>query len=125
MCSKLNEGQQYLFNFIMKYANEIWLAEKNDKSHTESYNKFLSGGTGVKKNVLVNFVTEYLQRNLRCPGQTLSKPSVLVIVWTGKAATGLIVQHCILHLFYLWKLENCIGLQETKRWSTLFNEKKI
>lgn len=36
MCSKLNEGQQYLFNFIMKYANEIWLAEKNDKSHTES-----------------------------------------------------------------------------------------
>ena len=55
MCSKLNEGQQYLFNFIMKYANEIWLAEKNDKSHTESYNEFLSGGTGVKKKCFSQF----------------------------------------------------------------------
>lgn len=56
------------------------VGRKEWQSHTESYNEFLSGGTGVKKNVLVNFVTEFLKRNLRYPGQTLRKPSVLVIV---------------------------------------------
>ena len=32
MCSQLNEGQQLLFNFIMKYAQQLQLNERNDIS---------------------------------------------------------------------------------------------
>ena len=68
ICSKLNIGQLYIFNFIIKHANEIRLAEKNDKLPPQSFYIFLSAGAGVGKSFLVNVITEYLKRSLRYPG---------------------------------------------------------
>ena len=89
MCSQLNEGQQVLFNYIMKYATECRFAENNNKLPQEPFYIFLSGGAGVGKSFLVNVITEYLKRVLRYPSQTPNEePSVLVTASTGKAATG-------------------------------------
>ena len=89
MCSQLNEGQQHLFNFIMKYAIKCRFAEKNNELPPEIFYIFLSGGAGVGKSFLVNAITEYLKRILRYPNQTLDEPSVLVTASTGKAATNI------------------------------------
>ena len=89
MCSQLNEGQQHLFNFIMKYAIKCRFAEKNNEPPPEPFYIFLSGGAGVGKSFLVNVITEYLKRILRYPNQSLDEPSVLVTASTGKAATNI------------------------------------
>ena len=64
------------------------MTEKNDKPPPESFYIFLSGSAGVGKSLLVNVVTEYLNITLRYPDQTLSEPSVLTTLSTGKADTG-------------------------------------
>ena len=88
LCSQLNEGQQHIFNFIMKYAMECHLAENNNKPLPEPFYIFLSGSAGVGKSFLVNVITEYLKRVLRYPDQAIDdQPSVLVTASTGKAAT--------------------------------------
>ena len=87
-CSQLNEGQLTLFNFIMKYAIQCILGERNNAPQPEPFHIFLSGGAGVGKSFLVHVVTEYLKRVLRYPNQNLDQPSVLVTASTGKAATG-------------------------------------
>ena len=88
-CSQLNEGQQSLFNFIMKYAVKCRFAERNNELPPDPFYIFLSGGAGVGKSFLVNVITEYLKRILRYPNQSLDEPSVLVTASTGKAATNI------------------------------------
>ena len=46
MCLQLNEDQQHLFNFIMKYAIKCRFAE-NNKLPPETLYIFLSGISGV------------------------------------------------------------------------------
>ena len=89
ICSQLNEGQQHLFNYIMKYSVESRFAEINNTDLPEPFYIFLSDGAGVGKSFLVNVITEYLKRILRYPKQTLDQPSVVVTASTGKAATGI------------------------------------
>ena len=89
VCSQLNEGQQHLFSFIMKYAIQCKLSERNNEPQPDPFHIFLSGGAGVGKSFLVHVITEYLKRVLRYPNQNLDEPSVLVTASTGKAATGI------------------------------------
>ena len=100
MCSQLNEGQQHLFNYIMKYSVESRFAEINNTDLPEPFYIFLSGGAGVGKSFLVNVITEYTKRILKYPKQTLDQPSVVVTASTGKAATGIngITLHSAFHL---------------------------
>ena len=67
ICSKLSEGQQHLFNFIMQYALHCKLAEKNSKLPPKLFHIFLSGGGGVGKSFLIKAITEYLKQVLRYP----------------------------------------------------------
>ena len=88
-CSQLNEGQQHLFNFIMKYAQQLMLNSKNDLPYPDPFNIFLTGGAGVGKSFLVNCITEYMKKTLKFPGQNYSEePSIAVTASTGKAATN-------------------------------------
>ena len=52
ICSKLNEGEQYL-NFIMEYALHCKLAEKNNELPLKPFQIFLRGGAGIRKSFLV------------------------------------------------------------------------
>ena len=90
MCSQLNQRQQHLFNFIMKYATKCRLSEKNDQPMPQPFHIFLSGGAGVGKPFLVNLITEYLKNVLKYPEQMFDEqPSVAVTASTGKAATNI------------------------------------
>ena len=90
MCSQLNEGQQNMFNFIMKYAVKCMLNECNDLVMPDPFNIFLSGGAGVGKRFLANLITEYLKKSLKYAGQNCDDhPSVVVTASTGKAATNI------------------------------------
>ena len=59
ICSKLNEVQQYLFNFIMQYTLHHKLAEKNNELPSKPFQMFLSGCGGVAKSFLMRTITEY------------------------------------------------------------------
>ena len=69
MCSQLNEGQQDLFRFIMKWATEYMLNRDNDDIEPDPFHAFLSGGAGVGKSFLVKVIIEYLRKVLVFPGQ--------------------------------------------------------
>ena len=58
MCSRLNEGQQDLFNYIMKWAMRYQLNKENDEIEPDPFQIFLSGGAGVGKTYLVNVIIE-------------------------------------------------------------------
>ena len=47
MCSQLNDGQEQLFDFMMKHAQEMQLNKRNDLTDPEPFYIFLSGGAGV------------------------------------------------------------------------------
>ena len=49
ICTQLNKGHQYLFNFIMQYALHCKLAEKNNELPPEPVQTFLSGGASTGK----------------------------------------------------------------------------
>ena len=89
MCSQLNEGQQNLFNFIMKYAIKCMSNEHNDLDMPDPFDIFLSGGAGVGKSVLANLITEYLKETLKYAGQNCNDHSSVVTTPTGKAATNI------------------------------------
>ena len=109
LCSQLNEGQQHLFNFIMKHAVYCELAEKNIELEAKTFQIFLSGGAGVGKSFLVTTITEYLIRILRYPSWNLDNPSVLVTASTGKAATNVsgITLHSVFNLSVKSGLKSC------------------
>ena len=43
ICSQLTERQQHLFNFMMKYAQQLQLNERNDLPDPDPFYIFLSG----------------------------------------------------------------------------------
>ena len=105
ICSRLNEGQQHLFNFIMQYALHCKLSEKNDELSPKPFQIFLSRGSDFGKSFLIKAITEYLKRVLRSriqpdPNQNLDQPSVVVTASTGKATTDIngITLHSAFHL---------------------------
>ena len=49
MCSNLNEGQLEIFNYVMRYAVEYMLNERNNKPLPDPIYIFLSGAGGVGK----------------------------------------------------------------------------
>ena len=90
MCSKLNESQLELFNFISKHTVERKLDTKNGIEKPNQFRIFLSGGAGVGKSFLVKVITEQLKRILKEPRQNYDEePPVLVTASTGKAATNI------------------------------------
>ena len=100
MCSQLNSGQQYLFNYIMKFSQELILNSRNDVPDPEPFYLLLTGGAGVGKSFLVKCLVEYLKKTLKYRGQNFSKqPSVAVTASTGKAATN--VDGSTLHSAFL------------------------
>ena len=62
MGSQLNEGQQNLFNFIMKYAIKCTLNERNDLDMPDPLDIFLSAGAGIRKSFLANLIAECLKK---------------------------------------------------------------
>ena len=89
MCSQLNTGQQYLFNYVLKYTQELMLNKRNDLPDPEPFYLFLTGGAGVGKSFLAKCLIEYLKKTLKYCGQNFSQqPSVAVTASTGKAATN-------------------------------------
>ena len=90
MCSQLNEAQQHLFNFMMKYAQQLQLNGRNDLPDPDPFYIFLSGGAGVGKSFLTKVITEYFKRTWKTPGQNMDEhPSVVVTASTGKAAVNI------------------------------------
>ena len=90
MCSQLNEGQQDLFNYIMKWGTQYMLNKDNDEIEPDPFHIFLSGGAGVGKSFLVNVIIEYLNKTLMFPGQNSDEhPSIAVTASTGKAACNI------------------------------------
>ena len=53
MCSKLNEAQLELFNFISKHAYQCQLADKNDLPKPDPFYIFLSGGARCRKKLFI------------------------------------------------------------------------
>ena len=90
MCSQLNEGQQDLFSYIMKWATQYMLNKDNDEIEPDPFHIFLSGGAGVGKSFLVNVIIEYLKKTLMFPGQNSDEhPSIAITASTGKAACNI------------------------------------
>ena len=97
--SQLNEGQLFLFNFIMQYALHCKLAEKNELP-PKPFQIFLNVGADLRKNFLIKSITEYLKRVLLYPNQNHDQPSVLVTASIRKIATYIngITLHSVFHL---------------------------
>ena len=90
MCSELNGEQQQLFDFMMKYAQQLQLNERNDLPDPEPFNIFLSGGAGVGKTYLTVLIREYFKKTWKVPGQNMDEhPAVVVTASTGKAAVNI------------------------------------
>ena len=96
MCLQLNEGQQNLFNFIMKYTIKCILSERNELDMSDPFNIYLSGRAGVGKSFFVNLITEYLKKTLKYAGRNCNDhQSVVITAFSGKAATN--INGTILH----------------------------
>ena len=88
LCSQLNEGQQHLFNFIMKHPQQLMVNERNNLSNPEPFCIFLTGGAGVLS-LLVKCLTACMKKNLKFHKQNFSEESSLAVTaFTGKAATN-------------------------------------
>lgn len=57
-------------------------AEDNNMEPIEPDHIFLSGGAAVGKSFLSKVIIEYLKRVMKCHGQNLDQPAVLVIAST-------------------------------------------
>ena len=87
MCSRLNDEQLDVFNYVMRYAIEVMFNERNDKDLPEPIYVFLSGGGGVGKSYVSKAMIENLKNVLKFHPQNFdTQPSVSVTASTGKAA---------------------------------------
>ena len=66
MCSLLNEEQQKLFIFTMRYSWELQLNKRSNLEPNPFY-PFLSGGVGDEDSFLTKLITEYSQTCIRRP----------------------------------------------------------
>ena len=90
MCSNLNEGQLEIFNYVMRYAVEYMLNERNNLPLPEPIYVFLSGAGGVGKSYATKAMIENTKNVLKFHLQDFNnQPSVAVTASTGKAACDL------------------------------------
>ena len=90
ICSKLNEGQLEIFNYVMRYAVEYMLNERNNKPLPDPIYVFLSGAGGVGKSYVTKAMIENTRNVLKFHLQDFdNQPSVAVTASTGKAACDL------------------------------------
>ena len=90
MCSNLNEGQLEIFNYVMRYAVEYMLNERNNKPLPDPIYVFLSGAGGVGKSYVTKAMIENTKNVLKFHLQDFdNQPSVAVTASTGKAACDL------------------------------------
>ena len=90
MCSNLNEGQLEIFNYVMRYAVEYMLNERNNKPLPDPIYVFLSGAGGVGKSYVTKAMIENSKNILKFHLQDFdNQPSVAVTASTGKAACDL------------------------------------
>ena len=90
ICSHLNEGQLEIFNYVMRYAVEYMLNERNDKPLPDPIYVFLSGAGGVGKSYVTKAMIENTKNVLKFHLQDFdNQPSVAVTASTGKAACDL------------------------------------
>ena len=87
MYSLLNEEQQKLFNFIIRYSQELKLNKGNYLPESNPFHIFLSGAAGVGKSFLTKLIAEYMKKLLKTAGQNMDEhPAVVVTTSKGKAA---------------------------------------
>ena len=90
MCSQLNDEQQLLFGFMMKYAQQLQLKKRNDLPDPEPFNIFLSGGAGVGKTYITAVIKDFFKKTWKTPGQNMDEhPAVVATASTGKAAVNI------------------------------------
>ena len=90
MCSNLNEGQLEIFNYVMRYAVEYMLNERNNLPLPEPIYVFLSGAGGVGKSYVTKAMIENTKNVLKFHLQDFhNQHSVAVTASTGKAACDL------------------------------------
>ena len=90
LCSNLNEGQLEVFNYVMRYAVEYMLNERNDRPLPDPIYVFLSGAGGVGKSFVTKAMIENVKNVLKFHLQNFeNQSSVAVTASTGKAACDL------------------------------------
>ena len=120
MCAQLNQGQLEVFHFVMHYAIEYMLNERNGKLLPDPIYVFLSGAGGVGKSYVTKAMIENLRNVLKFHLQDFAcQPSVSVTASTGKAACDL--NGTTLHTAFILPLQGRKTLQEG---STLNSLKK-
>ena len=84
MCPLLNEEQEKLFSFIMRYSQELQLNKINYLRDPNPYPIFFGGGVGAR---ITKFIPEYMKKTLKSRGQNMNEhPAVVVTASTCKAA---------------------------------------
>ena len=118
MCSELNEGQLEIFNYVMRYAVEYMLNERNNKPLPDPIYVFLSGAGGVGKSYVTKAMIENLRNILKFHLQDFeNQPSLSVTASTGKAACDL--NGSTLHSAFTLPLQGRRTLQEGSTLNTL------
>ena len=111
MCSQLNQGQLEIFNYVMRYAVEYMLNERNGKPLPDPIYVFLSGAGGVGKSYVTKAMIENLRNVLKFHLQDFgTQPSVSVTASTGKAACD--INGTTLHTGFILPLQGRRTLQE-------------
>ena len=120
ICSNLNEGQLEIFNYVMRYAVELMLNERNNKPLPDPIYVFLSGAGGVGKSYVTRAMIENTKNVLRFHLQDFhNQLSVAVTASTGKAACDL--DGTTLHTAFSLPTE---GRQQLKEGPTLNTKRK-
>ena len=118
MCSQLNEGQLEVFNYVMRYAVEYMLNERNGRCLPDPIYVFLSGAGGVGKSYVTKAMVENLRNVLKFHLQDFARqPSVSVTASTGKAACDL--NGTTLHTGFMLPLKGRRALKEGSTLNTL------
>ena len=86
MCPLLNEEQEKLFSFIMRYSKELQLNKINHLRDPNPFPIFFGGGVGAR---ITKVIPEYMKKTLKSRGQNMNEhPAVAVRASTCKAATN-------------------------------------
>ena len=105
ICCQLNEGKQYLFNFIMHYYALYIFTKKNNELPSKPFQIFLGRGAGDGKSFLITAIIKYLKQVLRYPNQNLDHMFLWLHLLEKLLQVSLILHdilHCISPLSQDW-----------------------
>lgn len=71
ICTQLNERREHLFNNVIQWVVKHYFPERNNVSEPDSFYIVLTSGARVGKSLLLNLLTNYLNRLLRYRGQNV------------------------------------------------------